>query len=154
MGHGLGLERGGHDDDFEIGAARLLQSLGQGQGDVAQEIALVKFIEDDHGDAVKAGVVLEPAQENALGDKTDAGAEAGAVVEADLVADLGAERAVALPGHAGGDGAGGDAAGLEDDDAVAAGSARRGRPGSSRSIWGTWVVLPEPVGATRTRRGL
>ena len=59
-----------------------------------------------------------------FGDKTDAGAEAGAVVEADLVADFGAERAAALPGHAGGDGAGGDAAGLEDDDAVAAGSAR------------------------------
>ena len=124
-----GFERGGHDDDFEVGPAGLLQSPGQGQGDVAQQIAFVKFIEDDDGDAAQGGVVLEPAQQNAFGDKTDAGAEAGAVVEADLVADFGAERAAALPGDAGGDGAGGDAAGLEDDDAAAAGSGAPGRAG-------------------------
>ncbi len=89
----------------------------------------MKFIEDEHGDVAQAGVVLQPAQENAFGDKTDAGAQAGAIVEADLVADLRAQRALALPGHAGGNGAGGDAPGLEDDDAAGAGSARGGPGG-------------------------
>ncbi len=43
--------------------------------------------------------------------------KAGAVLESNLVADLRAEAGAALPGHAGRDGAGGDAAGLEHDDA-------------------------------------
>ena len=47
FGHRLGFQRGGHDDHFQVGPARLLQSLGQGQGHVAQQIALVKFIEED-----------------------------------------------------------------------------------------------------------
>ncbi len=128
-GHGRGFEGGGHDDDFQIGPAALLQPPDQGEGHVAQEIAFVKFIENHDRDVAQAGVVLKPAQQNALGDKTDAGAEAGAVVEADLVADLRAQRAAPLPGHAGGDGAGGDAAGLEDNDAAGAGRARGGTGG-------------------------
>ena len=83
----------------------------------------MEFVEQDDGNVWEGAVVLEAAEENPFGDIADASAEAGEVVEADLVADLGAEAAAAFPGHAGGNGAGGDAAGLKNQNLFVAGQA-------------------------------
>ena len=80
----------------------------------------MELIEDHGTDVGQRAVILEPAQQDAFGDKTDAGADAGVIVEADLIADLRAEFSLALPGDAGGHGAGGDAAGLQHHDHLVA----------------------------------
>lgn len=61
-------------------------------------------------------IVLEPAEQNAFGDKTDPGAQAGLVVKANLVTDLLAQPDTALPRYAGGHRAGRHPARLKHDD--------------------------------------
>lgn len=114
-GDRLGFERRGHDDELQVRARAGLDVFDEGEGDVTEEISLVKLIEENDAHLTEFGVVLEPAEENAFGDKADAGAEAGAVFETDLVADFAADGAVAFPRNAGGDGAGRNAARLEND---------------------------------------
>ena len=43
------LQRGGHYHDLQIRSPRLLEPLGQGEGHVAQQIALMKFVENQDG---------------------------------------------------------------------------------------------------------
>ncbi len=118
-----GLEGGGHYADAEVGAVAGGDLEGAGEGDVAEEVAFVEFVEEDGGDFGEGGVFEHLAKEDAFGDEFDAGAGGGDVVEADLVADFFAEGDAAFGGDAGGEHAGGEAAGLEDDDlAVAAGA--------------------------------
>jgi hypothetical protein len=117
-----------------------------GQRDVAVEMTLVEFVEQNAGHAGQRGVGQHLAQQDALGHIADAGAGPGHIFEADLVADVVAEGDTAFLGHPGGQQAGGDAAGLQDNH----GAAPR-TPWSSR-ICGTWVDLPEPVGAWMTTR--
>ena len=95
-----GIERGGHDQDLEIGPFGLLQVQGPGQGDIAVEMALVEFVEDEGRHAAQLGVLDHLAEEQAFGDKADAGFGAGGVLEANLVADLAAERGLAFRGDA------------------------------------------------------
>ncbi len=121
ISNGLGVQCGGHDSELEVGAAGLLEIFDEGQGDVAEEIALVEFVKEDDADVGERAVVLEPAEEDALGDKADARAEGGLVVETDLIADFCAEFDLAFPGDAGGDGAGGNTAGLKNDNLARAG---------------------------------
>ena len=92
----LGIESGGHDEHREIGALGLLEIFDKGEGDIAEEIALVEFIEEHGTDFRECAVVLEPAEEDALGDKDDAGVGAGLVVKADLITDFSAEFSFSL----------------------------------------------------------
>ena len=110
----------GHDGEFEIGARGGLELEGASEGDVAVEMALVEFIEENRGDAAQLRILNELPQENSFGDEADAGAIGGDVFEADLVADFVAEPAVALGGDAGGEEAGGEPARLEDHDLAVA----------------------------------
>lgn len=91
FGDGFGIEGGGHDEDGQVGAFFLLEVFDQGEGDVAEEVSLVEFIEEDGSDFREGAVVLEPAEEDALGDEDDAGGGGSAVVEADLVTYLGSD---------------------------------------------------------------
>ena len=113
---GLGIERSGHHDHGQVGALALLQMFHQREGDIAEQVPLVEFIEDHRADIGQRTVILEPAQEDAFGDKTDAGAHAGVIVEPDLITNLCPELPPALPRHPGGHGAGGDAPGLQHHD--------------------------------------
>ena len=50
------IQRGRHDDQLQIGARRLLDLQGAGQGDVTVKVALVEFVEDDGTDAAQVRV--------------------------------------------------------------------------------------------------
>ena len=106
-------ERGGHYEHNQIGALGLLQVLHQGQRNIAEQAPLVELIKDDRTDVGQRAIILEPAQQDTLGDEGDASARTGVIVEADLIADLSAELTVPLRGDAGGHAASGDAAGLQ-----------------------------------------
>lgn len=115
-GDGLGVEGGGHDEELEVGADGLLDFKEHSQGEVAVEGAFVEFVEDDAADGFEEGVREELAGEDAFGEDAEAGGGGEAFVEADVVADLLAEGPGLFLGDAEGAGAGGDAAGLEDDE--------------------------------------
>src|ERR1017187_8133647 len=59
----------------------------------------MKLIEDHHAHVGKQAIVLQPAQEDALGHVADACAQAGLVIEANLVTDFRAELAPPFPGN-------------------------------------------------------
>ena len=83
-------------------------------------MALVKFVEEDRGNAAQLRILDELAEQDSFGDEADAGALGGDVFEADLVTDFGAELDVALGGHSRGEKPGGETAGLKDDDLAGA----------------------------------
>ena len=76
----------------------------------------MEFIEEDGADAGQSRVGLEEAEKESLGDEADARFVADPAVVAGLVADEFADRTFEFGGDAVGDQAGGQAAGLEDDD--------------------------------------
>ena len=78
-------------------------------------MALVEFVEQDRGDAGQVGLREHLAQQDAFGLELDAGGGAADGLEADLVADFAAEGHAAFFGHALGQQARGEAAGLEHD---------------------------------------
>ena len=62
-----------------------------GERDVAVEMALVKFIEDDGGNSFERGVGDELAEQNAFGLEFDFRRRADAILEAHLIADFAAK---------------------------------------------------------------
>ena len=90
-GEGLGVEGGGHDEEFEVGADGLLDLAEEGEGEVGVDVAFVEFVEDDAGDSVEVGVVEEDAGEDGFGEDADFGFWSVAFFEADVVADFVAE---------------------------------------------------------------
>ncbi len=78
----------------------------------------MEFIEDDGGDAVEGGVFLEDALKDAIGEVEDFCFLGVFGVEADGVADFVAEGGVAVLGDEAGEEPCGDAAGLDDENAV------------------------------------
>lgn len=114
-GDRFGIEGGGHHEHGQIGALGLLQAFYQSEGDIAEEIALVEFVEDHRADIGESAVVLEPAQQDAFSDEADAGLTAGAIIEADLITHFSTGLGRAFRGDAGGHASGRDAAGLQND---------------------------------------
>ena len=119
-GDRAGLNRRRHDDKLEVGASGALQFFDEAKREVAHQVALVKLVEQHRADAGQARVVLQAAQQHALGDELDFGFGAGVVFEANLIADFVAEPGRAFPRDAPGERAGGDAARLQHDDFAAA----------------------------------
>ena len=117
--HAGAVERRRHDEDAKVGPERALDVERQGEAEVGVERPLVIFVEDDGGDAGEFGVVQHRAGEHALGDDLDPGAGRNGGVEARLEADGAAERVSQRFRHAFGGGTGGEAAGLEKQDAAA-----------------------------------
>ena len=76
----------------------------------------MKFVEKNDANIRQFPIILEPAQQNAFGDETNPRAQAGLIIEANLIADLITQFAVAFPGDSRRDGTCGDAARLQDDD--------------------------------------
>lgn len=110
------VERGGHNNDEQIGTCGFLDLEGAGECDVAVEVSLVKFVEDDGVDACELRIVEHLAEENALSDVPDARARRGDIVETDLVTDFLAELCVAILGNPRGEHSSWQPAWLEDDD--------------------------------------
>lgn len=78
----------------------------------------MELVKDDGGDAVEVWVFLEDALEDAVCEVEDFGVWGVSGVEADGVAGFSAEGDVAVFRDEAGEEAGGDAAGLDDDDAA------------------------------------
>src|SRR5712692_2654777 len=116
LGHRRGIQGGGHDDHLQLGPLRLLELFDQRERDVAQQIPLVKFVEQYHLDLRQRPIILQPAQEDAFGDETDARAQAGYIVEANLIAHFRAQPAIPFPSDPRGDRPGRDATRLQHDD--------------------------------------
>jgi hypothetical protein len=111
-----GVERGGHDEEDEVGPHGLLEFEGAGEGDVAVKMSLVELVEDESPDTGQCGLLDHLTQQNAFRDEPDPGLRARDVFEADLVSDAGAKAGAPFLGHPAGEQAGGQTPGLKDDD--------------------------------------
>src|SRR5690606_5988357 len=119
-GDPLAVQGRRHDEEAQVGAQVAAGVEGEGEAQVGLQAALVELVEDDQPDALQGRVPLEPAGQDALGHHLDAGGGPGPPLVAGGVADHLADRFAAHGGHAAGGRPGGDAAGLEHDDAAAA----------------------------------
>ena len=72
-GDGRGIERGGHDDEAQVGALGALEAAEKSEGEVAFEVTLVEFVEDDGAGAVEERVCEEAAGEHTFGEVAQAG---------------------------------------------------------------------------------
>ena len=77
----------------------------------------MKLVKENHGNIAQPGIVLEPAQKNAFGDKADTGSHINPIIKAHLVTDLSAKSAIALPSDPRRHRAGGNPPGLQDHNA-------------------------------------
>src|SRR6476620_543967 len=96
------IQRRGHDSEFQIGTGAGLKRQGARKGDVAVEMALMEFVEENRGNAAELGILDQLAEQNSFGDETDAGARRGNIFEPDLVADFIAEPVSAFARDASG----------------------------------------------------
>ena len=117
-GDGLGVERRGHDQDVQVIAHGGGDFAKHGDAEIAVDVTFVKFVEDDAADAFEEGVLDELSGEDAFGEDLQGRVFGEAFFAADLIADLVAQLPVVFKGDAVGGRAGGDAAGLEHDDAI------------------------------------
>ena len=131
----LRVDRRRGDDDLEVGAPRQ-QLLEVAEQEVDGEAALVRLVDDDRVVLAQHAVAVDLVEQDAVGHQLDAGVLAHPVGEAHLVADELADLLAELLGDALGDRAGGDAARLGVPDA---------RRAELEQIFGSCVVLPEPV---------
>ncbi len=114
-GDGPGVHRGRHDDQDQVVADRLADLAEEGQGEVGVQAPLVELVEHDRADAFEEGVGDELAVEDALGHHAEAGPGPVPLLEADVVADLLAERPAVLVGDPPRHGPRGDPPRLEQD---------------------------------------
>ena len=110
---------------FNSGRAVELHPTDQGERQIGEQAALVNLVEEHGADAVEKRIALQALDEDALGDEEDAGVAGEVALEADLPADLAAQRPALLVGDPARRGPGGDPARLEDEDLPAAGDPRR-----------------------------
>lgn len=116
LGQGGCLKSGGHDNEAEIGTGLFLQAAEQREREIAFQVALVEFVEDDGSHVSKSGIGKQAAGEDAFGEEAQAGGGPGNLFEANLVADGGANGFPVLGGNEAGGETGGQAAGFEDQD--------------------------------------
>ena len=107
----LRVDRGGGDDQLEILAARE-QAFQIAEQEIDVQAALVGFVDDDRVVFGEVAVALRFGEQDAVGHQLDVSLRAGAIVEADLAADLAAPVDVQLLGDAARDGKRGHAARL------------------------------------------
>ena len=129
---GGGVEGGRHGQDAEVGAEDGAGVKGQGETEIGVQAALVEFVEDHEADVGEFGVGEEAAREESLGQDFDAGVGADGAFEAHLVADSLADGAPEDARHGFGGQAGGEAAGLKQEDFFARREPARG----AQEVWG------------------
>ena len=140
-----GVDGRRRDDELEVGAAgQQVREVAEQEVDV--EAALVGLVDDDRVVAAQQAVALQLGQQDAVGHELDQRVLADLVGEAHRVADEVAELGAQLLGDAGGHRAGRQPAGLGVPDE----RLRTPRP-SSRHIFGSCVLLPDPVSPATTR---
>ena len=93
--------------------------------EIGVDAALVKLVEDDGAEVGEQRIALQPRGQDAFGHDEQPRVGGEAALEADLPADLAAERPAAFVGDARGDRARGDAARLQQDDRTVGRERRR-----------------------------
>ena len=111
LGEALHVDRRRGDHDLEVGAAG--EQLGQvAEDEVDVEAALVGLVDDQRVVLQQRAITRQLGEQDAIGHQLDQRVLADLVGEPDLPADGVAQLGGQLLGDAGGDGAGGQAAGL------------------------------------------
>ncbi len=123
-GQAFAIQRGRHRHDAQVIAHLRLHIQRQRQTQVAGQMTLVEFVEQQHADAFQHRVVLDQPGQDAFGDDFDAGARGGLVLEADAISHRLANRLAQLARHELRRAAGRHAARLQHHD-LAAGQPRR-----------------------------
>ena len=95
----LAVQRGGHHDDAQVLAQLRLHVQRQCQAEIARQMALVEFVEQDRPDPLQHRIVLDHPGQDAFGDHLDPRVRPDFVLETDAVADRAADRFAPLPGH-------------------------------------------------------
>ena len=108
IGKALRIDRRGRDDDAQLRALRQ-QPLQHAEQEIDVETAFVRFVDDQRVVAAQQPIVLELAQQDAVGHQLDAAVRAGAIGEAHLIAHCAADGRPQLRGQAIRDRARGDA---------------------------------------------
>ena len=114
-GEALGLQGRRADHHLEVRPLRQ-DALRPAEEEVDGQAALVRLVDDQRVVALEQRVAVDLREEDPVGHELHVGGGRGVIVEADLVADVGAERRAELAGHARGDAGGGDASRLGDPD--------------------------------------
>ena len=117
-GDPAGVEGGRHGQDPQVGAQHRPGVEGERQSQVGLEVAFVDLVEDHQADPGQRRVVLEATGEDPLGDDLDAGGAADPAFVAGAVADGATDLLAEQARHPVGRRPGGEATGLEHDDAV------------------------------------
>ncbi len=152
---GARVERCRHDDDAKIVAGEPGLPR-QRNREVGVDAALVELVDDDGRERRQQRVALHSRGENAFGDDEQTRVGAEAPLEADLPADLAAERPPALGGNPRGNRARRHAPGLKQDDGTVgqerrrhacglAGAWRGGHDGGTRSPDGVEDRIEERI---------
>jgi hypothetical protein len=103
------VQRGGHQDQTQVGAHRLLHASEHSQRQVGRQRSFMEFVKDDDGRVVQNGIVLEPAKQYAFGRYDQSRGTPGSVFKSNLITDLLAHRPPPFPRDALANGFGGDA---------------------------------------------
>ena len=126
LGEALGVDGGRADDDLEVRALGE-DALEPTEEKVDGEAALVGLVDDQRVVATEQPIAVDLREEDPVGHELHVRRRRGAVVEADLVADVGAERRAELARDTRRDAGGGDPAGLRDADDLLEPAAHRER---------------------------
>ncbi|OQC55381.1 MAG: hypothetical protein BWX54_01980 [Verrucomicrobia bacterium ADurb.Bin018] len=94
------IQRGGHHHQQQIRAGGLLQTQRLRQGDIAIDVALVEFVEQDGGHPRQSRLGEHLAQQNAFGFKMNACFWSAHRFQPHLIAHFIAQRHAAFFGHA------------------------------------------------------
>ena len=81
-----GIESRRHDNDSEFGP-RTLQSLQQCQSEIAIQMALMKFVENNGGHALQIGIGKQSPGEYALSNKSQPSTRANRFFKPDLISN-------------------------------------------------------------------
>ena len=134
----LHIERGRHNEHAQVRSIGFLQQLHQRDRGVGGEVALVEFIEDDHGHTFQTGVGLDAPGEDSLGDHFDAGLLRDPAFEPDQIAHGAPDLLTEGFGHPPGRGNRRDAARFEHQDpSLFRGEHVEQRKGGARRFAGT-----------------
>ena len=130
-GHGIRVHRGRHHDDSKI-VARQPCLPDEREPEIRMDAALVELVEDDRPETGEERILLQPGRQDAFGRQQYPGVRTELLLEADVPADLAAERPAAFDGNPARDRPRRDPSGLQHDDRTVRGQRGRDPRGLAR----------------------
>ena len=131
-GDGIRVHRRRHHDDPKI-VARQPRLPDEREPEIRMDAALVELVEDDRPKVGEERILLQPGRQDAFGRQQHPGVRTELLLEADVPADLAAERPAAFDGNPPRDRPRRDAPRLQHDDRTVRGERRRHPRGLARA---------------------